>query len=797
MVVWSLLTSVALSSVIAQPPKSLAIKDTVLTGIPRQEPSSLYFEENRGQFDDAVRYVVRGEKESTFLTTTGVVYALSIDSNGSSGTAVYMNLLGVSKNAIYSGVGPSTHSTNFLKGSDRTNWIIGAPNYTKVQVSDVALGSSMIWRGSQTGELQCDIKIEPGKKEVVDLMWEIKGANNVDITKEGDLKIHTDHGEIHQRSPRIHETSGLSVSLASRFVLLKSVDASVIRVGIEPKEYDLPSAAAFTPDAVYGGLAYSTYLGGSGTDNGNAIDIDHFGNAYVAGKTRSIAFPSTPGTFDPSFNNEFDVYVTKLNATGTALMYSTFIGGGANDECYGIATDSDGNAYVTGLTGSVGYPTTPGAYQTTFAGSGAMFVTKLNPTGTALVYSTFVGQATGYDIAIDDERNAYVIGGAGAGFPTTPGAFDSTFNGGFDAFVSKISAVGNQLVYSTYLGGAQNDLGRAIAIDSDGNAYATGYTQSSNFPVTTGAGDTSFNGGFDGFVTKLNSNGAQMIYSTFLGGSFTDQIHGIAVDSGSDVYVAGNTDSSNFPVTSGAFDTSLNGFQDDVFVSKINSTGNQLLYSTFLGGTDIDEGRGLTIDESGNAFITGWSMSTNFPTTAAAFDPVQNGQADVFLTQINVSGSQLIYSTFIGGNGADEGDEVALDPLGNAYIAGTSIFSSYPTTLGAFDTTYNGEADIIVAKLKIGVDPASISGAVYTPQGRAVRGAKVTIVDSNNMVRTIRADHLGRYLFSDLVPERIYTLSVQMPRYNFMQQEIFATGDVQNVNFFGTSGSKPRHPQSP
>jgi hypothetical protein len=235
--------------------------------------------------------------------------------------------------------------------------------------------------------------------------------------------------------------------------------------------------------------------------------VDGAGNAYVTGFTFSADFPTTPGAFDTTFNpGTFDAFVTKLNPAGSALVYSTYLGGASTDQGFGIAVDAAGNAYVTGWTVSADFPTTPGAFDTTAAGADA-FVTKLNPAGSALVYSTYLGGAStdqGFGIAVDGAGNAYVTGlTVSADFPTTPGAFDTTFNGGGDAFMTKLNPAGSALVYSTYLGGASNDQGSGIAVDGAGNAYVTGSTFSADFPTTPGAFDTTFNGSIDAFVTKF------------------------------------------------------------------------------------------------------------------------------------------------------------------------------------------------------------------------------------------------------------------------------------------------------
>ena len=314
-------------------------------------------------------------------------------------------------------------------------------------------------------------------------------------------------------------------------------------------------------------LVYSTYLGGSTYDTGTGIAVDADGNAYVTGNAGSANFPTTLGAFQPILGGSLDAFVTKLNPAGSALVYSTYLGGSGQENNGGIAVDAIGNAYVTGATQSANFPTTAGAFQTTFGGGGP-FVTKLDPTGSALVYSTYLGNSAGASaIAVDANGNAYVTGGTYSdNFPTTAGAFQTTYAGGYtgystgDAFVTKLDPTGSALVYSTYLGGSDGaDSGNGIAVDADGNAHVTGTTNSTNFPTTPDAFQLTYAGGYDvytfrdAFVTKLDPTGSTLVYSTYLGGNSVDSTRGIAVDAGSNIYVTGSTNSGNFPTTPGAF----------------------------------------------------------------------------------------------------------------------------------------------------------------------------------------------------------------------------------------------------
>jgi hypothetical protein len=350
-----------------------------------------------------------------------------------------------------------------------------------------------------------------------------------------------------------------------------------------------------------------------------------------------------------------DAFVAKLNPDGSALIYSTFLGGSGADSAYGITADNSGNAYVVGSTESANFPITPGAFQTVCNGGtncatdGDAFVAKINPTGSALVYSTFLGGSgadNGYGIVINNSGNAYVTGGTSStDFPTSS-PFQPANGGGEDAFVAKLNSAGSGLDYSTYVGGVKQDVGLAIALDSAGNFYVAGFTFSDNFPVTHGAFQTICNGGNscssygDAFVTKLNPTGSSLAYSSYLGSPKFDQATAISVDTAGDAYVTGFTDSINhFPTTPGAFQTRQSGTGHATFVSKFNPAGSALIYSTYLAGSKGSDGSGgigygIAVNSSDYAYITGYTFSNNFPVTAGAFQTANAGYQNAFVTKM-------------------------------------------------------------------------------------------------------------------------------------------------------------------
>lgn len=471
---------------------------------------------------------------------------------------------------------------------------------------------------------------------------------------------------------------------------------------------------------------FSTLLGGSLDENNpfpalpGAVTVDAAGNSYVVGATHSSDFPTTAGAFDSSHNGGSDAFVAKFNPDGT-LAWATFLGGNGNDYARDVAIDAAGNVYVTGGTASTNFPTTVGAFQTTLGGAEDVFIAKLDSAGSSLIYSTYVGGSSGTPgtsgsdngsaIAVDASGNAFVTGfTVSTNFPTTAGAFQPSISnpGGFieiDAFVLKLDSTGSSLAYSTYLGGSDQDFGADdIVLDALGNAYVVGATRSSNFPVTAGVFQPTSGGFDDGFVTKLNPTGSGLIYSTYLGGggNFGERVSHIALDSAGNAYLTGRTPASNFPTTSGAFQTTYGGGSFDSFVAKLNDTATALLFSTFLGGSGAETNdvgsAGIALDNLGNVIIAGTTTSTNFPTTAGAFQTTLSGPQDGFVVKLNATGSTLIESTYIGGSGSDRVGLMALGSDGTVYLTGATNSTDFPTTAGAFDTTHNGGFDAFVAK---------------------------------------------------------------------------------------------------
>jgi hypothetical protein len=677
------------------------------------------FVENRGQTNARVRYYAQANRRAFYLTRDEVV--LSLMKEETRGLALRLRFLDSNPRALPEGEDRAPGDINYLHGKHAAGWQTELPHYGQVVYRELWPGVDLRLR-DQGGALKYEFHVRPGVRPTR-IRLAYAGAAGLSVDDSGALLIETEMGVLRDAPPVSYQMiAGRRQPVESRYLLNEGPNGE--------HRYGFAVGAGYRPDhelIIDPGLEYSTFLGGSSHEIAAGIKVDTSAPPYVVGTTQSPDFPTTAGAFrrTGATSNSLEVFVSKVNPTGTALVYSTFIGGSNFDWGRGIAIDAAGNAYVTGQTKSSNFPTTAGAFDRTFNVDTCprcgidqydAFVLKLNAAGSGLVYSTFLGGFNlddGMAIAVDGSGSAYVAGETEAvNFPTTAGAFDRTINGAFDTFVTKLNAAGSALVYSTYLGGAAVEFPNRVAVDASGNLFVTGSTSSGNFPTTAGAFDTTANGAFDVFVTKLNATGSALIYSTFLGGTDFDSGGGLHIDAAGNAYVAGGTGSFDFPTTPGAFDTLADG--SEAFVTKLNPAGSALVYSTLLGGTASDSANAVTADGAGNAWVTGGTSSSDFPVIVGAADSTPNGMADVFVSELNASGSTLLYSTYLGGSQSESGNDLALDANGGVYVTGHTYSIDYPTTAGAFDTVWNGDllifwGDGFVSKL------GSVSAPPSTP----------------------------------------------------------------------------------
>jgi hypothetical protein len=653
----------------------------------------LHFERNQGQIDERVKFVARGSGYELFLTSTESVLVLHRAEAAASRTStiVRIKLLGANPHPAFEGSGELSGKSHYLIGSDRRRWRTNISQYSRVEYEDVYPGVSLAYYGKQ-GQLEYDFVVNPGADPRL-ISLRIEGADEIKVDADGNLHLSLSGGEVLQRAPVAYqEVGGFRKPIPSRFVLRGDKE-----VGFEIAPYDTGRPLVLDPV-----LVYSTYLGGSDQDSGAGIAVDASGNVYLVGQAFSTDFP-TANALQTENAGPPDAFVAKLDATGSALVYSTYLGGVGSDGGTGIAVDASGAAYVVGSTDSTDFPTA-NALQAQLAGASDAFVAKLNAAGSALVYSTYLGGSgseAGTGIAVDVSGSAAVTGQTNsADFPTAS-AIQPENAGFLDAFIAKLDAAGSALVYSTYLGGRDDDSGKGIATDESGDAYVTGQTLSSDFP-TANALQAQKAGSYDAFVTKLDAAGSTLVYSTYLGGNAADAGYGIAVDASRNPYLTGQTSSTDFPTR--------NPFQDanrgvtDAFVTRLNAQGSALVYSTYLGGSASELGAGIAVDASRHAYITGYTSSTNFPTR----NPVQaanGGGVDAFVTKVNTTvagrpsvGSILLFSTYLGGSAEDFGQGVVVDASRNAYVIGSTTSTDFPTA-NAFQGENAGSSDAFVSKI--------------------------------------------------------------------------------------------------
>lgn len=467
---------------------------------------------------------------------------------------------------------------------------------------------------------------------------------------------------------------------------------------------------ATSQDIVYEPLLYSTYLGSSDLNynitEGHSIAVDDEGNAYVTGYTYSNTFPTTSGSLNDTYNGgESDCFISKLSSDGSTLVYSSYFGGSEGDYSYSLALDNDQNVFITGYTDSDDFPTTIDAWDRTVDYIDC-FVVKLASNGSTLIYSTVVGGTQidiGQSIDVDDTGNAYISGYTSSdNFPTV-NAVNSTRNGLNDLFVFKLAANGSNLLYATFMGGSNDDENSRITLDDSNQAYVTAITSSSDFPTTNNSFDRTYNGDADCIIFKLDTNGSTLLFSTFIGGSSYESPKAIAIDSSTNICIAGETGSYDFPIVVNAFSGTRSGLID-CFVLKLSNNGSLLLCSTFIGGARNDTSSSMTLDDEDNFYVVGLTNSYEFPVTKNAHDRTYNALGDCIVFRMAANCSTLIHSTFLGGGAIDKGYSIAVDDNNSAYVTGYTYSTNFPITAGAYDDT-NEFSSSFISKLSMEIEP--------------------------------------------------------------------------------------------
>jgi hypothetical protein len=644
----------------------------------------LSFEANRGQAAKDVRYVARGSGYRVALTSS-VEARIALQRR--IGSRVGMQKARELRMRLVSGAGRPAVSAmsalpgkaNYLLGTDSRRWITNVPTFARVAYSSVYPGIDLAYYGSQS-QLEYDFIVAP-HADPARIALHFDGANTLKVSKKGELLVGMPGGSVKWRRPVVYQhVGGTRRSVAGRFVA-KGRDEVAFAIG----RYDHRQPLIIDPV-----LDYSTYLGGSGSDQAYALAVDASGNAYVTGTTTSPDFPHGGS----AFTGASDAFVSKLDHTGSRLLYSTYIGGSGDTTGWSIAVDSAGDAYVGGDTTATDFPVLNG-FGAVNAGGVDGFVARISTTGAGLVYSSFLGGSdtdTVQGIALGPNGNLFATGyTASTDFPAGTG--HQTANaGGLDAFVARIDTAAAgvaSLKYCSYLGGELDDRGFGITVDSAGRFYVTGDTTSTTFPVASPY-QASLAGVQNAVVVAYSADGTQLLYSTYLGGGGSDSGFSIAVDGTRNAYVTGATDSTSFPIRSALQQTS--GGAGDAFVAKLNTSvagDASLVYSTFLGGTGDDAGRSIAVDVWGNAYVTGDTDGTFSPFSASAG----------FVAKVSANGSKLLFGTLIGGSGFQANLGIAVDWTGSAYVAGYTNSIDFPITPGPFQADLAGTLNSFVLKL--------------------------------------------------------------------------------------------------
>ena len=671
----------------------------------------LLFEPNAGQTDPTVRYLAHAPAGLLFFTPGGVVLqpasAARPDVPPDSLSVLFVG----ARPAALTPVGPPAGRVSYLLGADPRRWQRDLPAYPALRYAGLYPGIALQYAGDGRG-LESTYQVAPGADPGA-IAWRYAGAGRPTLDPAGRLRIPlgADGRAVVEAAPVAwQDGAGPRRQVAVAFRLAPDGTA-----GFALGPYDPTRALTINPT-----LTYATYLGGSGADVALAATVDAAGDAILTGQTNSPNFPRAHA-LQPTRGGGTDAFVTELNPSGSALVFSTYLGGSAAETGEGIAVGADGSIYVVGLTNSTNFPTAF-PFQAANAGGDDAFVARLTPSGDGLIYSTYLGGGNddwARGVAVDGAGAAYVGGTTlSANFPRAH-ALQSTNHGAGDGFISKLTATGSSLVYSTYLGGSGADQVAGIAVSAAGDAYLTGYTLSTNFP-TANPFQPGNAGGQDAFVARLNPGGSALVYATYLGGSYSDGASALALDAAGNTYVTGATESLNFPRAHAL--QPANAGQSDAFVSKLNPNGSALVYSTYLGGSGDEFGQAIALDGAGDAYLTGYTDSTNFP-HVHALQAANAGGNDLYISRLDPAGTALDFASYLGDSGDEFAYGLAANAAGDVFVVGHTASPNFPTTFGAFQRTSGGGADAFVARIATGSPPPTPTAV---PQATATPGATAT-----------------------------------------------------------------------
>ena len=631
-----------------------------------------FFFENFGGVDSGSRFIMESPGFKAIFRNDGVVYR-------SGAVETTLRFSGADPHVVIEPIERISGTVNFLIGADASHWKTGVPVYRGLRYRSLYRGIDVVYHVADD-RVKADFVVAPGA-DAGQIRLQYPNAR-LRIERNGDLVV-AGASDLRENAPFIYqETRAGIVAIEGRY-RLEDEHTATFEIG----EYDASLPLIIDPV-----ITYATFCGGSTIGSVAGVAADTSGNVYVAGWTEALNFPIS-GAIQASNRGGVDAFVAKLNPAGTALVYATYIGGNGDDRAAAIAVDGSGQAYITGSTSSTNFPLTAQIRSTLGGGRDGFAVKLNAAGSAYVYSTYLGGSAwdQGTSIAVDSTGAAYIAGDTqSSDFPVLS-AVQSALGGQIDAFVTKLGASG-AISFSTFLGGSSNEHAGGIAIDSSRNVYIAGGTYSSNFPVAN-AFQRTLAGGQDAFVAKIASTGSSIAYSTYLGGSgggqsMPEQVNAIAVDGSGAAYVAGVTGSVNFPTTSGVLRTTGTGF-GDAFVAKLSSAGNALSYSTYLGGTTSNAVTGIAVDSSGNAYAVGFTSSVDFPQTGAL--QTFGGAYDAFIAELNPGATALVYSTYYGGSGSDIANAIAIDANSSLYVAGQTSSADFPVVSG-YQNAYPGMA---------------------------------------------------------------------------------------------------------
>ncbi|MFH1998897.1 MAG: SBBP repeat-containing protein [Planctomycetota bacterium] len=678
----------------------------------------LSFIENKGQVDRQAAFYARTLSGTVFVTHTGeMVYSLPqmTDDRRVEDRVIVEQLHEGEIKQVRGEVALRT-TLNYFLDADESGWHREIPAFRTVSLGEVYPRIRVTLK-ARDNNVEKRFTVLPGGDPKI-IRMDVAGAGSLSVDAAGELVLETVHGDLRFTRPEAYQEIEGKIIVVDAAYKVRGNSYS-FSLGA----YDRNHALIIDP------LLASTFLGGSGNDYASSIRVAPNGDVYVSGDCSHTSFPSTPGAYDPVFNNNRDAFIARFDPQLTTLLSATFIGGAGNEFGDSMAMDGNGNIYLAGETNSYNFPSVAGAYDPSLNGNTDLYVVKLDANLSTLMAATFIG-GTKKDgranMALNSEGDVIVSGhSVSTDFPTTPGAYCETFNGGATLFgeggdltISVLDPGLTVLKASSYVGGSGCDISRNLGLGQGDEVYLVGLTASNDFPTSLDAYDTTFHGGGlhggDAFVSKLSKDLSSLQASTYLGSSGDDWAITLTLDAQGHVYVAGDAFASDFPTTSGAYDTTFHGgMYGDVFISRFDSNLTTLAASTFLGGAGGEYGASLLFDDNGDLYVAGMTQSSDFPTTPGAFDESYNGgDRDFYIAKLTHDLDDLLISTFAGGEGFEWG-QITLDAQGTIYASGATDSADFPTAAGAYDRTYNGSAGAWGGDVFVSCFDKNLSGSLH------------------------------------------------------------------------------------